>query len=146
MYVCMYVCLFICLFVADRARSVYLDHITRLEEVTQDIVTGGGITEGTGDGLVSCEVGRVTSNHKVTEVTEDGPRPHHKVTEVTEDGHHKITEVTEDSPRPHHKVTEDGQVPREVGRKSSHQERLTEICVKKPRIVKVGNSNSVVFE
>lgn len=108
---------------------MYLDHITRLEEVTQDIVTSGDITEGTGDGLVSCEVGRMTSHHKVMEVTGDGPRPHHKVTEVTGDG----------------------VVSREVGRKSSHwkvTDSLMEFCVKKPRISKVGTlilDNDVVY-
>lgn len=45
------------LFSSDRARAVYLDHMTRLEGVTQGVVTNGGISERMGDGLVSRGVG-----------------------------------------------------------------------------------------
>ena len=37
----------------DRARAVYLDHMTRLEGVTQEVVANGYISERMGDGLVS---------------------------------------------------------------------------------------------
>lgn len=36
---------------------MYLDHVGRLEEVTQDVVTNGTLSERTGDGLVSHGVG-----------------------------------------------------------------------------------------
>ena len=39
--------------ISDRAQAVFLDHVTRLEEVTGDIVLTRCLTEATGDGLVT---------------------------------------------------------------------------------------------
>ena len=37
----------------DRARSVYLDHVARLEGVAQEVVANGSLSGRMGDGLVS---------------------------------------------------------------------------------------------
>ena len=39
--------------VSDRARAVYVDHMSRLEGVTHGIVTNGDVAERAGDGLVA---------------------------------------------------------------------------------------------
>ncbi len=40
-------------FQTDRAKSVYLDHVARLENVAQEMLVNGSLSDRMGDGLVS---------------------------------------------------------------------------------------------
>lgn len=52
--------------ITDRARAVYLDHVSRLNEVTGNSLISGSLTEVTGDGLVASEVGRPHPSHEAS--------------------------------------------------------------------------------
>ena len=65
---------------SDRARAVYLDHVTRLEEVTRDVTLTRSLSESPGDGLLAARevrgAGGVSSQDaEVTAVSQERGEP-----------------------------------------------------------------------